>query len=58
LRGNVALANARARDDPLIARVDEFFQIGVGKYLFRQETASTGNACVDQNLSPVAARRR
>jgi hypothetical protein len=56
--GDVALADAGARRDPLVARVDEFLQIGVGEYLLRQETAGTGNACVNQSAAPRMRSRR
>jgi len=38
------LADTAARSDPLVGSVDEFLQIGVGQYPFRQETAGTGDA--------------
>jgi len=50
------LADAAARRDPLVGRIDKFFQIRVGQDAFRQKTAGAGDACVDQGLSPLLER--
>jgi hypothetical protein len=42
--GDVALADAGARLDPLVARFDEFFEIGVGQDFLRQIAAGPGDA--------------
>jgi hypothetical protein len=42
--GAAALADARARGDPLVRRVDGLFEIGVGDDLFRQVAAGAGDA--------------
>jgi hypothetical protein len=39
-----ALADARARGDPLVGGVDDLFEIGVGDDFFRQITAGAGDA--------------
>jgi hypothetical protein len=39
-----ALADARARRDPLVRRFDDLFEIGVGDDLFRQIAAGAGDA--------------
>jgi hypothetical protein len=44
VRGAAALADARARGDPLVAGVDELLEIGVGDDLFRQVAAGAGDA--------------
>jgi len=44
VRGAAALADAGARGDPLVARVDELLEIGVGDDLFRQVAAGAGDA--------------
>jgi hypothetical protein len=49
---DVTLADARARCDPLVGGIDEFFQIGVGDDPLRQETAGAGDACVGQSAAP------
>jgi len=41
---DMTLADATARDNPLVAGVDQFFQIRVGDDPFRQKTAGSGNA--------------
>jgi hypothetical protein len=42
--GATALADARARRDPLVGRIDGFFEIGVGDDFFRQVAAGAGDA--------------
>jgi len=42
--GAAALANARARRDPLVGRFDDFFEIGVGDDFLRQIAAGAGDA--------------
>ena len=42
--GDVALADAGARGDPLVAGVDELREVVVGQHLFRQVAAGTGDA--------------
>jgi hypothetical protein len=42
--GHAPFADARARGDPLIGGIDEFFQIGVGDDFFRQITAGASDA--------------
>src|SRR5207342_3954680 len=44
VRGDVSLADAGARGDPLIAGVDGLRQVGVGQHFLRQVTAGTGDA--------------
>jgi len=39
-----ALADARARRDPLVGGFDDFFEIGVGDDFFRQVAAGAGDA--------------
>jgi hypothetical protein len=43
IRGNVALADTRARRDPLVAGIDLLGQFRVGDDPFRQETSGPGN---------------
>src|SRR3546814_5839360 len=40
---DVALADAGARGDPLVAGVDDLRQVVVGEHLFRQVAAGAGN---------------
>jgi hypothetical protein len=39
-----ALADARARCDPFVGGLDDFFEIGVGDDFFRQIAAGAGDA--------------
>jgi hypothetical protein len=48
----MALTDARARHDPLVAGFDELFEIGIGDDPFRQIAAGTGDAGVDQSSIP------
>jgi hypothetical protein len=42
--GAAALADARARGDPLVGRFDELLEIGVGDDFLRQVAAGAGDA--------------
>jgi len=44
VRCAAALADARARCDPLVGGFDDFFEIGVGDDFFRQVAAGAGDA--------------
>ena len=44
VRGAAALADPGARRDPLVGRVDELFEIGIGDDLLRQIAAGAGDA--------------
>ena len=41
--GDMALANARALDDPVVRRVDDLGHVGVGHYALRQMRADAAN---------------
>jgi hypothetical protein len=55
--GAAPLADAGPRGDPLVGRVDDFLEIGVGDDLFRQVAAGAGDARVDQKVLPTKERR-
>ena len=55
-RGEMAFSNTRARRNPLVARVDKFFEFGIGDDPFRQIAAGTGDAGVDQRSIPQQLR--
>jgi hypothetical protein len=42
--GAAALADARARGDPLVGGLDDLFEVGVGDDFFRQVAAGAGDA--------------
>src|SRR5207244_40855 len=44
IRGDVALADAGALDDPLVAGVDDRLELAIGDEALRQVTARAGNA--------------
>ena len=48
LGGNMPLADAGAFDDPLIVRIDQLFEIGVGEDAGRQIAAGAENAGIGQ----------
>ena len=56
LGGDVALADAGAGDDPLVAGVHELGQVGVGQHLLRQVAAGTGDAGMDATFGLAHAR--
>jgi hypothetical protein len=48
----VALGDTGARADPLVARVDDLFEVGIGQHFLGKRAAGTDDAGVFQNRIP------
>ena len=58
VRGDPALADAGALDDPLVRRVDERLELGVREHALGRVGAEAGDRHGDVVASPITARSR